>query len=34
MLIITQLVISITPAINYTVHPLRLNAENDLKVDT
>ena len=32
MLIITQLVVSITPAMNYTAHPLKMNAENDLKV--
>ena len=33
MLVITQLVISITPTINNTAHPLKMNAENDLKVD-
>ena len=32
MLITTQLVKSITPAMNYPAHPLKMNAENDLKV--
>ena len=33
MLIITQLVTSITSAMNCTAHPLKMNAENYLKVD-
>ena len=33
MLITTQLVVSITPAVNYTAHPLKMNAENDLEVE-
>ena len=32
MLIIMQVVISITAAMNYTAHPLKMNADNDLKV--
>ena len=33
MLITAQLVISITPAMNDTAHPLKTSTENDLKVD-
>ena len=33
MLIITKLFINITPAMNYTAHPRKMNAEDDLKVD-
>ena len=33
MLTITQPVIGITTARNYTAHPLKMNAGNDLKVD-
>ena len=32
MVITTQFVISITPVMNYTAHPLKMNAENDLWV--
>ena len=28
-----MLIISITPAMNHTAHPLKMDTENDLKVD-